>query len=124
MAGSVMTFTENKRFASVKQIKVAWTSDDATGAVSGTTTYPYDGQIIGAITVPGTAGVAPTNLYDIAINDENSVDVALGALVDRSSTLTQYVAVASMAGVSASKITVAITNAGNSKQGTIYLYIR
>jgi len=122
MAGSAMVFTEI-RHSSVKKIKAEWTSDDASGAVSGTTTYPYSGKLIGAITVPdGTA--APTPDYDIAINDDDSVDVALGALANRHTSNTEYVAEASMAGVANSKLTIAVTAAGNSKKGVIYLYIR
>jgi hypothetical protein len=122
MAGSAMVFTETV-YGSVKKIKAAWTSDDTTGAVSGTATNNYSGQIIGAITVPGTAGTAPTNLYDVVVNDPDSVDVALGALIDRSSTLTQGVAAASMS-IIVGKLTIAVTNAGNAKTGVIYLYIR
>jgi len=122
-AGSAMTFTEVTH-GTVKKVKVAWTSDDTTGAVSGTTTNVYSGRILGAITVPGAGGVQPSNLYDIAVNDSDSVDVALGALIDRSNAATQFVAEASMAGLASSKITVSVTNAGNSKQGTLYLYIR
>jgi hypothetical protein len=122
MAGSAMVFTEI-RHSSVKKIKAAWTSDDTTGAVSGTTTYPYGGKLIGAITVPDGVA-APSANYDIAVNDDDSVDVALGALANRSDTDTEYVAEASMAGVANSKLTIAITAAGNSKKGTVYLYIR
>lgn len=121
MAGSAMTFTET-RHSSVRKIKAVWTSDDATGEVSGTTEYPYDGKLLGAITVPGSP--APTVDYDIAVNDNDSVDVALSALADRSDTATEYVTEASMAAVADSKLTIAITNAGNSTKGTVYLYIR
>ena len=123
MAGSAMTFTET-RVGSVKKIKCAWTSDDSTGAVSGTTTYTYSGRIIGAITVPGAAAAAPTDNYDIAVNDSDSVDIALGALANRDTANTEFVAEASMAGIASGTITVAVTNAGNSKTGTLYLFIR
>ena len=123
MAGSAMTFTEY-RLGTVKKLKVAWTSDSATGAVSGTSTYEYEGRLIGAITVPGTAGDQPSDNYDIAVNDADSVDVALGALANRDELNTEFVAEASMAGLANSKITVAVTAAGNSKKGTIYLFIR
>lgn len=122
MAGSAMVFTEI-RHSTIKKIKAAWTSDDTTGAVSGTTTYPYSGRLIGAITVPDGVA-APDADYDIAVNDDDSVDVALGALQDRHTSNTEYVAEASMAGVAGSKLTIAITAAGNSKKGTVYLYIR
>ena len=36
----------------------------------------------------------------------------------------EYVAEASMAGVAHSKLTIAVTTAGNSNTGTLYLYIR
>lgn len=123
MAGSAMTFTEITH-GTVKKIKAAWTSDDTTGAVSAQTTNPYSGRIMGAITVPGTGGVEPSVNYDIAVNDGDSVDVALGALANRHNTNTEFVSEASMAGVAHDKLTIAITNAGNSKQGTLYLFIR
>jgi hypothetical protein len=123
MAGSSMTFTEITH-STVKKIKCAWTSDDTTGAVSGTTTYPYSGRLLGAITVPGTGGDAPDPNYDIAVNDSDGVDVALGALQNRHTSNTEFVAEASMAGIAHSKITVAVTAAGNSNKGTLYLFIR
>jgi len=117
-----MTFTEITH-GTIKKIKAAWTSDSATGAVSGTTTNSYDGRILGAITVPDGVA-APTDDYDIAVNDSDGVDVALGALGNRDETNTEYVAEASMAAVAHSKLTVAVTAAGNSKKGTLYLFIR
>ena len=123
MAGSAMTFTEITH-GTIKKIKAEWTADNATGAVSGTATNVYSGRIIGVCTVPAAGGDAPADNYDIAINDSDSVDVALGALLNRSASATQYVSEASMAGLAHSKITIAITSAGNSKKGTIYIYVR
>ena len=122
MAGSAMVFTEITH-GTIKKIKAEWTSDDTTGAVSGTTTNVFFGRICGAITVPDAVD-APTVGYDIAVNDSDSVDVALGALANRHNANTEYVAEASMAGVAHSKLTIAITAAGNSKKGTLYLHIR
>jgi len=123
MAGSAMVFTEVTH-GTVKKIKAAWTADSATAAVSGTTTYPYSGRIIGATTVPGTAGTQPDDNYNITVADGDGVDIALGALLLRDETNTEYVAEASMAGVAHSKLTIAVTAAGNSNTGTLYLYIR
>jgi len=122
MAGSAMVFTEITH-GTVKKIKAEWTSDDTTGAVTGTTTSFYFGRLLGAITVPD-AVAAPTNLYDIAVNDNDAVDVALGALADRSIVNTEFVAEAAMAAVAHSQLTIAITAAGNSTEGTVYLFIR
>ena len=120
MAAS-MTFTEITH-GTVKKIKAVWVSA-ADGSVSGTTTKVYSGRLFGAITVP-SGSAPPTDNYDIAINDSDSVDVALAALINRSATVTQYVAEASMAGCAHSALTIAITNAGNTKEGTVYLFIR
>lgn len=122
MAGSSMTFTETTIYP-VKKIKCAWTSDSSTNAVSGTTTNPYFGKIVGAITVPGTGSDAPDDNYNIALNDSDSVDVALGALATRDTANTEYVASASMAGI-VGKITVAVSAAGASNKGTLYLFIQ
>jgi hypothetical protein len=123
VAGTV-TFTEITH-GTVKKIKAAWVAGQGIyeGTASGTTTNQYDGRILGAITVPGT-GVAPTDNYDIAVNDSDGVDVALGALADRDATATEFRAEATMAGVAHSKLTVAITNAGSAATGTLYLLIR
>ena len=123
MAGSAMVFTEVTH-GTVKKIKAAWTSDSVTGAVSGTTTNSYDGRIMGATTVPGLAGAQPDDNYNITVSDNDSVDIALGALLLRDETNTEYVAEASMAGVAHSQLTIAVTAAGNSNTGTLYLYIR
>jgi hypothetical protein len=123
MAGSVMTFTEITH-GTVKKIKAAWTSDSGTGAVSGTTTNSYSGRIIGACTVPGLAGAQPDDNYNITVSDSDSVDIALGALLLRDELNTEYVAETSMAGVAHSTLTIAVTAAGNSNTGVLYLYIR
>ena len=123
MAGSVMTFTEITH-GTIKKIKAAWTSDSVTGAVSGTTTNYFNGRIIGACTVPGAGGAAPDPNYDIAVNDSDSVDIALGGLANRHTSDTEYVAEASMAGCAHTQLTIAVTTAGNSNTGTLYLYIR
>ena len=122
MAGSVTTFTETV-LGTVKKVKCEWTSDSATGAVSGDTSEVYSGRFIGLITVPDGVD-APDADYDIAITDADGVDLLLGAGVDRHTSTTEFVAEAAMAGVAMSKLSIDVTNAGNSKKGTIYLLIR
>ena len=125
MAGSAMVFTE-VTYAHIKKIKATWTSDSATGAVSGTTTNAFTGQIIGFICVPATGGDAPTTLYDVVINNEDGRDILHGVGADRPVPLTDSgrihpsLLLGSCVGTT---LTFSITNAGNSKQGTIYLYI-
>lgn len=120
-----MTITE-KSHSSMKKIKAAWVSGQGNYAntVSGTTTNYYDGQIWGAITVPGTSTTTPLDNYDITVKDSDSIDVALGALANRDQTNTEYVTSASMAGVASDTLTITVTTAGSANSGTLYLLIR
>jgi 6,7-dimethyl-8-ribityllumazine synthase len=124
MAAGTMTITETTH-GTIKKIKAEWVSgtDAEVGTASGTTTNPFDGRIIGATTVPDGVAV-PTDNYDITVADNDGVDIALGALIDRDTANTEYVAEASMAGVAHSLLTISVAAAGISKEGTIYLYIR
>ena len=124
MADGTMTITEITH-GTIKTIKAEWVSGTAAedGTASGTTTNPFDGRIIGATTVPDGVA-APTADYDITVADSDGVDIALGALADRHTANTEYVAEASMAGVAHSLLTISVAAAGTSKEGTLYLYIR
>lgn len=133
MAGSSMTFTYDETQA-LRKITVDWVSDDTTGAVSGTT-KKIVGQLIKGVTDPsGTA--APTDNYDIAITDELSFDVltnCMDNLADRDTANTEevYFLVNDLAATDpggschpsvCDKLGIAVTNAGNSKEGQIVLY--
>lgn len=141
MAGSSMTFTYDDGAdgagirTRVHRVIASWVSDDATGAVSGTT-RKLAGRLVKAVTVPsGTA--APTDLYDIALTDEQSLSVLAGVqstLADRATATTQQVhffvldtaatpLAQSVHPIVCSAVTIAVTNAGNAKAGTIYLYL-
>lgn len=121
MAGTVV-FTE-ETFGSVKKIKAAWTSD-AGGAADGTTTEVYNGKCFLLTTVPSGGGTAPTALYDATLLDEDSVDVLAGAGANRAAATVEQVLDANLGGVANDKLALHITNAGNAKQGTLYLLLR
>lgn len=141
MAGSAMSFTYDDgqdrvgTHCNVKKVLIDWTSDDTTGAVSGTTDKIV-GTLIKGVTDPGSA--APTANYDIAITDEEGVDVlasSLSTLANRHTSTTECVYFnLTDAGVAplpigaypvvCDKLTVAVTNAGNSKTGQIILYYK
>ena len=138
-AGSAMTITyeepnltEINAGRTIGRILVSWTSDDATGAVSGTT-REIAGELLKAITDPGAA--APTADYDIVITDDEGFNVLTNCeddLVDRHTTTTEEVylgvddngGAAWRAPVVASTLTIAVTAAGNSKTGQVILYWR
>lgn len=146
MAGSASTITydnghdHNGVHGSVRKILIDWTSDDTTGAVTATT-GKIVGQLLKVVTDPGTP--APTANYDIAITDEEGVDVLSGlggtggtapSLANRHTSNTEVVHLWAEDSVTnvvpgsqpyvCDVLSVAITNAGNSKQGQIIIYYR
>lgn len=121
MAGTVTT-TEVVH-GIVKKVTFAWTSS-AGGAADATTTKVYDGKIVGVATIPSGGGTAPTTLYDVAINDADGHDVLLGAGADRSATVTEFKAETVVGAIAGSALTLAVTNAGASKQGTVIVWVR
>ena len=132
MAGSSMTFTYDREGPIVKVI-ADWVSDSATGAVSGTTTAKVSGRLVKCVTDPGAT--APDANYDIDITDAESVNVLTAAqvtLANRHTTSTEevYFLVKDAAPLAQSihpvvcdLLTFSITNAGNSKNGQIILYV-
>ena len=116
------TITE-ERHGTVKKVKAVWVSA-ANGTASGTTTYAYSGEIIRLVTVPAAAGSAPTDDYDVVVNDEDSTDVLMGAGANRDTANTEQVLASSLGCVANDKLAFAISNAGDTKGGTVYVYIR
>lgn len=144
MAGSASTITyDDGKYDGgqgyVQRVVIAWTSDDSTGAVTATT-KKISGRLLKVVTVP-SATAAPTANYDIAITDEQSVDVLAGlagtggtdkSLLNRHTSNTETVHLAPENSLTdpvpglepkvCGKLAVAVTNAGNSKAGTIIIY--
>ena len=128
MATGTVTITEQVH-TSMKKVKFEWTS--STGAAAGdTTTNAYSGQIWRVIIAPGSSSSAPASNYDVAVNDSDG-DEVLNGLGTNSSTATNDVygvstGAAAYAPISAvsSKLTLAVSDAGNTKSGTVVLYIR
>lgn len=121
MAGAV-TVAE-RTYTSVKKITWSWTCD-ASGNADLVTTKTYDGVIQRLVTVPAAGGSAPTDNYDIVINDGDGFDVLLGAGQNRDTATTEQVASSSLGVVAGDTLNLQVTNAGNAKGGTVHLYIR
>ncbi|MAH50246.1 hypothetical protein CMI37_30780 [Candidatus Pacearchaeota archaeon] len=128
-----MTFTYDDR-GSVKTITATWTSDGS-GDAAATTKRVY-GTLIKGVTNP--SATAPTANYDIVVTDEQSLDV-LGQSQDdlmnrhTSSTEQAYFFLLDYAGTPlaqsafppvADKLTVTVSNAGDTKSGVLVLYYR
>lgn len=141
MAGSSMSFTYDDGHdgagnpCGIRKVIIDWTSDDTTGAVTGTT-RKIVGTLIKGVTDPGAA--APTANYDIAITDEEGVNVlaACQSTLDNRHTANSeqvYFLVLDAAAtplaqsihpVVCDALTVAVSNAGNSKTGQLTLYYK
>ena len=119
MAGTV-TVAETGN--SVKKITWNWTA--AAGVADGATSKTFDQKIIGLATVPGTGGDQPDDNYDITITDADSLDVLLGAGANRDELNTEYVDGSSLGAVAQSVLTLNVTNAGGTNQGTVVLWLR
>jgi len=117
----------------VRSVSLAWTSD-ASGDVSGDLTVRIRGVILGVEFVPGAAGVQPTDLYDVTIEDENGVDVLAGQGANLSNATATVVCpgVPFTDGTTTSivpravcdQLELIVDNAGNAKSGVVVVYYR
>ena len=122
MAVTITEETYGNSLNAIKKIAFAWTSDGS-GDATVTTTEVYTGEILRLITVPdGTS--APTDDYDVVINDEDGTDVLIGAGANRDTANTEQVIASSLGCVANDKLTLVVSNAGDTKKGTVYLYVR
>jgi hypothetical protein len=131
MAGTVsITYSETR--AGVRSVTWAWTSD-ASGDASGTDTKFLSGQVVRFVTNPGAT--APTDNYDIVINDGDGVDIAAGCLANRDTAnseqavpIVETTVGANTYGTSAAAfdgpLSLVVSNAGNAKDGTLTMYYR
>jgi len=122
MAQSV-TFTEETH-TSVKKVRILWISGTGAdvGEADGTSTEYYDGEVLMFVTDPQAA--APTDDYDVEIRDGDGIDILAGAGADRDTANTEYVLKSSLGCISNDRLTLRVRNAGDTKSGVVYLYIR
>lgn len=122
-AAGTVTITEEAH-GTIKKIALVWTSD-ASGDVSGTlTTLAYTGAIERLVTVPAGGGSAPTDNYDVTLLDEDGVDVLMGAGANRDTAVTEQVLRTSLGVVANDRLALVVANAGATKGGTVYVYLR
>ena len=124
VAGTIV-FTEVE-WGSVKKIAAVCTSGtgDYINTVTGTTEFAYGGKVIGVGTIPGTAGDAPTDNYDVYVKDSGGHDILLGAGKNRDTANTEYVTETSVAGTYESKLVFLVENMGESNKTTVIVWIR
>lgn len=118
------------RYGDLEKIAIAWTSS-AGGAVDATIENVV-GEILRVAFNPGAT--APTDDYDVVITDADGLDVLAAQGANRDTANSEHICpgVALKDGVTTSvrpivvfgTLTLAITNAGDSKVGALTLYIR
>jgi hypothetical protein len=119
MAGTV-TVSEITH-TSVKKITWTWAADGS-GDADQVTTAAFDGKLIGLTTDPDPD--APTDNYDVVINDADGFDVLLGAGANRDTANTEHVAEASLGAVSGSTLNLVVSNAGAANDGVVIVWLR
>jgi hypothetical protein len=120
----VVTITEKTAF-SVKEIIWDWLSTDAGVVVGSVTTYPYTGRCIYCSLESDAATTDPTDQWDCTVKDADGVDVLKGLGADVTKAATVYKADSDGLGaVVESKLTLAVSGAGNAKGGIVRLFIR
>lgn len=124
--GSITTTTENIG-GGYTVYSCAWTAD-ASGAVSGIDVPMARGFVHQVKFIPGTAGNAPTALYDVTLVDADAVDFLGGSGADLSATVAAIKA--PILGSSqmqpfwrGGSLQPTVANAGNAKTGTILVTI-
>lgn len=116
MAGTVTTTEES--LGKIDKITFTWASA-TTGAASATTTQLYTGRIRQALIYAGTT--APTDLYDVQLLDSASVDLLFGE--GGNCPVADTVVVQEAGYVVSDPISLAVTNAGDTKYGSVVVYI-
>lgn len=115
----------------VNRIAVSWTSD-AAGVAS--ESIAIDGVILRVQFVPAGGGSQPTSLYDVTLLDEGGQDVLAGQGANLSNSVATSVCpgvpfkdgtTTSLVPVAVAEIvTLNISGAGNTKSGSVNIYVR
>lgn len=140
MAGTMTIVADNDvgNGGVIQKLICSWTSDASTQDASATTPFNVNGEIVKIVTDPGSP--APAANWDVVITDDNGLNPLAGiqnvaTLLTRHTTNTEQtycqllnadttpIGIAAFPVVSG-LLTVAVANAGTSKQGVIYIYVR
>lgn len=134
MAGVAVTSAIGLK-SGVTQYEVTWVSD-ASGNVSGSTFEMKAGTIVAVEFVPGAGALAPTDLYDVDLLDEEGVTMfdngggtSIGS--NLSTTLaSHHVPMTGLVGVTIYRrwhhggpVELDVSGAGDSNAGTVNIYI-
>lgn len=104
----------------MQKVVISWTADDANGSVPNLS-LSLKGYLIQAVTNPGST--APTDNYDLVINDADGADICGGALANRDTANSECVVFNPAPFADGSQTVVWSNNSVNSATGTLTLYV-
>ena len=132
MAEGTVTVATYK-LGTVARYDIAWVAS-TNGTVADEDTETINGRIERVVIVPDTGATAPTDAYDLTLDDADDVDLLAGQGANLASNANQSVcggedlvsgsATGAIPFVVNGPVTVEITNAGSENGGTIRLYVR
>lgn len=120
MAGTV-TIVEVTH-SSIKKITFDWLSSSG-GAADATTTEYFDGVFLAVSFEPDSGGTAPSDNYDVVLEDADGRDLLLAQGANLDLAINEAV-VSRMLPVAKSQITLGVTNAGDAKGGVVTVWLR
>jgi len=127
-AGSISITKSATR--TIKKLIMDWLSD-ASGDVNGVLSGVISGEILRATFIPDGGGTAPTNLYDVTLEDEDGIDLVGGKGANLSNTVTTSIAPLIGDGTTTNRpvavdgtLELKVSNAGNAKGGIVSVYFR
>ena len=126
MANAAESLTQSIKASGPYHVYVlAWVTDSSGNFTATATTQEINGMVLMAEHVPSATAI-PTDQYDVVLNNDQGIDVFGGALGNLSNTTAgetmpllngNYTAIPVMG-----TLTFDVTNAGNSKAGTIRIH--
>lgn len=122
MPTSAIVTTAEETFGIVKKVKFAITSSDG-GVATATTTQAYSGEVLRLVIVPGTDALAPTDLFDIEILDDDGYDILAGQGTNLSNAATTTV-VGSMGCIANDQLHLSAAAMGDANGATVIIYLR
>jgi hypothetical protein len=109
---------DEKVFGKIDLVDFTYVSE-TDGSASGSTTQRYTGQVRQVLIYAGTT--APTNLYDVQLRDSAGRDLLFGDGAD--CPVADTVVVENAGIVVNDTLTLAVTNAGDTKDGRVIVFI-
>jgi len=121
MSVSLDSRTDKYTGAHIRLVVWDWESDES-GDVSEETSAAVAGLLRRVVTVPDSGDTQPSDQYDIELQDEQGVDLLGGSGANRSNSSAEQI-IPDPAVAVGSRLTLVVSNAGDTKGGTVYAYI-